>query len=113
MSMLLDIMVEGADGRSLAVMELLEKAFQPLGGLSKWLDSHLSLLCGDGAYIPGGSEARHRGGSLKDIWGHRACRNCWDDFHCLNKAMEYTVKKSDMMERFFKMLNLSLDHMFL
>ena len=110
-SLLLEILVEGADGRFDAVMALLEKAFQPLGGLQKWLDCHIALCSGDGAYMPGGPAARHRGGLLGDFWAPRPPRNWWDDFHCLNKAMEHAVGKSDMMEQFFKMLNLI--HIFL
>jgi hypothetical protein len=110
-SLLLDILVETADGRYGAMVELLEKAFAPLGGLKKWRDKHIALVCGDGAYIPGGCESRHKGGILKDFWEPRPARNWWDDFHCLNKAMEHAVKKSVMMESFFKLLNLGLDCM--
>jgi len=112
-ALLLDILVETADGRREAVVALLEKAFRPLGGLQKWLDLHIALMCGDGAYIPGGSDARHKGGLLKDFGAPRPSRNWWDDFHTLNKAMEHAVKQSAMMEQFFRMLNLGLEHMFL
>ena len=106
-ALLLDIVVECADGRFPAIRKYLEKAFAPLGGLDKWLDVHLAMLCGDGAYISGGIAAKKKSdGLLENIWGDRGNRNRWDDFHCMIKAMEHTIKESPMIEVFFRHLTL-------
>ena len=94
--------VESADGRQDAVINFLERAMAifGLGNLRKWLTERVAVLCGDGGYVEGGLQAKHRGASLKNVWGVLENRNIWDLFHLIDKAGSKAIKGSHMADFF-------------
>ena len=64
----------------------------------------MAALCGDGGFVEGGIAHKHRGASLKDIWGALENRNLWDLFHLIDKSGSCALKGSAMAELLFDVL---------
>ena len=97
-ALLYDIIIETADGRLDAVIRELDKAFQPLGGWEKCNKERFGVKCADGAYMPGGNNAKHSA-IFKKL--PEPGRLLWDLFHLLCATAKDAFTDSQMVDCYF------------